>query len=117
MPTRPGSGPGLEADDRNEAPRPLVTVVAGTRPEIVKLAPVVRALSIPSRVRLVLSGQHQDMVAELTGELDLRPDAQLGVMRERQTLNSLAARLIESISGDLTAHRPDAVVVQGDTTT
>jgi UDP-N-acetylglucosamine 2-epimerase (non-hydrolysing) len=117
MPTRPGSGPGLEADDRNETPGPLVTVIAGTRPEIVKLAPVVRALNVPTRVRLVLSGQHQDMVAELTDELGLRPDAQLGVMRERQTLNSLAARLIDSVSGDLTAHRPDAVVVQGDTTT
>jgi len=117
MPTPHGPGPGLEADDRNEAPGPLVTVIAGTRPEIVKLAPVVRALNGPTRARLVLSGQHQDMVAELTDELDLHPDAQLGVMRERQTLNSLAARLIESISADLTAHRPDAVVVQGDTTT
>jgi len=95
----------------------LITVVVGTRPEAVKLAPVVRALRTAAEVRLVLTGQHEELVEDLVAQLGLRPDARLGVMRPRQGLNQLSARLMETLAGDLVEHRPEAVVVQGDTTT
>ena len=58
----------------------LITVVVGTRPEVVKLAPVVRALQAASAVRLVLTGQHEELVEDLVAQLGLSPDARLGVM-------------------------------------
>ncbi len=96
---------------------PLITVILGTRPEAVKLSPVVRALAASARVRLVLTGQHEEMVEDLIVELGLSPDIRLGVMRPRQTLNHLTGRLMEALADDLVTHRPDALVVQGDTTT
>jgi len=95
----------------------LITVILGTRPEAIKLSPVVRALTTRTRVRLVLTGQHEEMVDDLIAELGLSPDTRLGVMRPRQTLNQLTAHLMDGLANDLVAHRPDALVVQGDTTT
>ncbi len=89
----------------------------GTRPEAVKLSPVVRALAASTRVRLVLTGQHEELVEDLTRELGLVPGARLNVMRPRQSLNLLTARLMRALGEELVAHRPDAIVVQGDTTT
>ncbi len=93
------------------------TVVFGTRPEAIKLAPVSRALSDRADVRLVMSGQHCDMVTDLLADIDLHPDINLGAMRDRQTLNGLASRLLASLGDEFVQHRPDAVIVQGDTTT
>src|SRR5450432_1021183 len=101
----------------SQASLPRITVVLGTRPEAVKLAPVLRALVGIAQVRLVLTGQHGDMVENLLNDLGLCPDIRLGVMSPRQTLGGLTARLMDSLADELTAYRPDAVVVQGDTTT
>lgn len=96
--------------------KPRVTVVVGTRPEAVKLSPVVRALAPSARVRLVLTGQHEAIVDDLITELGLDADVCLGVMRPRQSLNQLTARLMDAFANELLTHRPDAIVVQGDTT-
>jgi UDP-N-acetylglucosamine 2-epimerase (non-hydrolysing) len=97
--------------------RPRVSVVLGTRPEAIKLAPVVRALAGAAETRVVLSGQHGEMVDDLLIDLDLHSHARLAVMRDRQSLNGLASRLCESLGSEFAQQRPDAVVVQGDTTT
>lgn len=96
-----------------------VLVFAGTRPEVVKLAPVVAALRRRAglETRLCVTGQHREMLAQALADFDLAPDRDLEVMRTNQGLALLSARLFEAIDGALETERPDAVLVQGDTTT
>jgi len=96
-----------------------VDVVFGTRPEVIKLAPVVHALRRSGvEVRLVSTGQHQALVDDLLVPLGLAqlPTVSLRAMVHRQRLNSLAAILIERLGSHLAASRPAIVIVQGDTT-
>src|ERR1035438_5981905 len=102
-----------------------ILLIAGTRPEVVKLAPVWQELSRrPAvQVRLCVTGQHRQMLDQALAAFGMRPDYDLDVMRDGQDLFSLTARCIEAL-GDLfrgecskEAWRPDCVVVQGDTTT
>jgi UDP-N-acetylglucosamine 2-epimerase (non-hydrolysing) len=95
-----------------------VSVVMGTRPELIKLAPVVRALRrLDYRTRVVLSGQHRELATQLLSDLEIAPDVDLAVMRRGQSLNELCARLFTALHGELSAHHPHRVIVQGDTTT
>ncbi|HEY9840202.1 MAG: non-hydrolyzing UDP-N-acetylglucosamine 2-epimerase [Candidatus Sericytochromatia bacterium] len=95
-----------------------ILVVFGTRPEIVKMYPVVEALKASEFGCEVLNtAQHREMVDMFLQTFAITPDVDLNVMTERQTLASLSARIIESISPVLEARRPDLVLVQGDTTT
>lgn len=99
--------------------RPRVAIVIGTRPEVIKLAPVCRALvSAGAEVSIVLTGQHRELVDELVVPLEIAEfvAADLNVMRPRQNLTALAARLLDGLGGYFEKIRPDAVVVQGDTT-
>jgi UDP-N-acetylglucosamine 2-epimerase (non-hydrolysing) len=99
--------------------RPTVAVVVGTRPEAIKLAPLVWALRRRARLRplLVSTGQHGLMLDQALGVFDLEPDLDLEVMRADQALTGLTARVLEGLAGALEARRPACVVVQGDTTT
>ncbi len=101
--------------------RPLtLTVIAGTRPEVIKLAPVVRvARERPAafRVRLVLSGQHPTLAARLMEELDLRAEIELELADHEGGLAHAFASCLRSLSTVLEESRPDWVLVQGDTTT
>ena len=99
-------------------PRNIV-VFMGTRPEAVKLAPVVVALRGANdfRCTVVATGQHKDMFRQAAETFGLNVDADLDVMRPNQTLASLTARLMEGIDGWLGSARPDMALVQGDTTT
>ena len=97
-----------------------VLVAVGTRPEAVKLAPVVAALreQAPSvETRVVATGQHRALVDSFLRGFDLRPSHELGAMRPGQPLSCLVARLLEGLDGVIAAERPDWVVVQGDTAT
>lgn len=98
--------------------RPLVAVVFGTRPEAIKLAPVIRTLrDRPEADTVVINtGQHRELLDPLLPLLDVSADVDLDVMREHQPLSGLTARLMDSLGQALRKHRPDAVVVQGDTT-
>jgi UDP-N-acetylglucosamine 2-epimerase (non-hydrolysing) len=93
-------------------------VVYGTRPEAIKLAPVIRAIDASSRLRPVvtLTGQHRTIVEQVNSMFGIRPDHNLDVIRPRQSLHGLTARVLERLSPALQQERPDAVVVQGDTT-
>lgn len=95
-----------------------VAVVVGTRPEVIKLAPVVAALRRRGTpVFLLSTGQHRELLAPILASFDLVPDRDLGVMRPDQTLAGLSARLLAAVDGCLGEIEPRRVVVQGDTTT
>jgi UDP-N-acetylglucosamine 2-epimerase len=97
-----------------------VLIFAGTRPEAIKMVPVVRALRAagsPFQATLCASGQHKEMLEQAFADFDLRPDIDLGVMQPEQTLASLSARLFTAIDTLLAQEKPDAILVQGDTTT
>ena len=91
----------------------------GTRPEAVKLAPVVAALRRANdfRCSVVATGQHKEMFRQVAETFGFAVDADLDVMRPNQTLAGLTARLMDGIDGWLGRAQPDMALVQGDTTT
>ncbi|RMF15986.1 MAG: UDP-N-acetylglucosamine 2-epimerase (non-hydrolyzing) [Alphaproteobacteria bacterium] len=96
-----------------------VLCVIGTRPEAIKMAPVVRALGSSGRFRPVVcaTGQHREMLDEALAMFSLSPDVDLDVMRPGQTLAGVSAAVLGGIDGVLADADPDSVLVQGDTTT
>ena len=101
-------------------PAPVrILCVFGTRPEAIKLAPVVHALrqcGARASVRVCVTGQHRDLLDPLLEYFDMPADLHLAIMRENQTLPGLTAALFEKL-GEAVAHeQPDWVIVQGDTT-
>jgi UDP-N-acetylglucosamine 2-epimerase (non-hydrolysing) len=96
-----------------------VVTILGTRPEVIKLAPVVAELrrNPEAQSTLVCTGQHREMVDQMLAVFGLVPDVDLGVMRPDQRLSDLTAELIRSLGDTVAALRPDWVVVQGDTST
>lgn len=100
------------------ARRPVL-VVLGTRPEAIKLAPVVAALRASPRLapRVCVTGQHREMLDQMLQVFAIVPDHDLAVMRPAQDLSDLTARVLLGLRDVLAAERPAAVLVQGDTTT
>ena len=96
-----------------------VVVFMGTRPEAIKLAPVVAQLrGTPDlRCTVVATGQHKEMFRQVAEQFGFAVDEDLEVMRPNQTLAYLTARLVEGIDGLLEREKPDMALVQGDTTT
>ena len=100
--------------------RRRIFIVLGTRPEAIKLAPVVRACRArPDDFETIvcLTGQHRELVRPLVDYFDLRPDVDLDLMSPGQSLAELTSRCLTKLDAALAEHRPDVVVVQGDTTT
>ncbi|MFO7628641.1 MAG: UDP-N-acetylglucosamine 2-epimerase (non-hydrolyzing) [Prochlorococcaceae cyanobacterium] len=98
---------------------PLVTIVLGTRPEAIKLAPVIRAFQDADdfSTRVVLTGQHREMVSQVMELFGLVADRDLALMTPRQTLTHVTCAALEGLREEFTSHRPQLVLVQGDTTT
>lgn len=96
-----------------------ILVFMGTRPEAIKLAPVVAALreTRDFRCTVVATGQHKEMFQQVAETFGLEVDADLDIMRPNQTLAGLTARLMDGIDGWLETAKPDMALVQGDTTT
>ncbi len=96
-----------------------ILVFMGTRPEAIKLAPVVTALrkSPDFACTVVATGQHKEMFRQVTDQFGLTVDADLDVMRPDQSLAQLTARLMDGIDRWLATAHPDMALVQGDTTT
>ena len=93
-------------------------LVFGTRPEVIKLAPVahrLRAAHPECRVTLLSTGQHRDMLDSACAALDLKPDHALAVMQPGQHPTELLGRLLIGLRGAIAQFRPDVIVVQGDT--
>ena len=108
------SGLGSEARGK---PRILVTF--GTRPEAIKMFPVVAALREIGRfdVRVVVTAQHRELLDSVLALADLVPDVDLDLMEPNQSLDALSARLIARFGAVLDAWLPDRVLVHGDTLT
>lgn len=96
-----------------------VLAVIGTRPEAIKVMPVVRALSATAgiEVRTCVTGQHREMLDQMLRTFDLRPDHDLDIMVHGQSTTQIARSVMDGIEKVVQAERPDWVLVQGDTTT
>ena len=96
-----------------------LVVVVGTRPEAIKMAPVVRRLREEPGCRTLLcaTAQHRQMLDQALGLFGLTPDIDLDLMRPDQTINALSARVFASLDDVLARESPDWLLVQGDTTT
>lgn len=96
-----------------------VLAVIGTRPEAIKMAPVVHALNAHPKlsVRVCATGQHREMLDSMLGLFGIEPDFDLDVMRPGQTLTGVTQAVLEGMEPILRDRRPDWVLVQGDTTT
>jgi len=96
-----------------------VAVVLGTRPEAIKLAPVIRCLQGDSRfqVRVWLTGQHREMVQQVADRFGFRADRDLAIMTAHQTLTDIAARALTGLAPLYQTEALDWVMVQGDTST
>ncbi|MBA3340341.1 MAG: UDP-N-acetylglucosamine 2-epimerase (non-hydrolyzing) [Gemmatimonadaceae bacterium] len=93
--------------------------VLGTRPEVIKLAPVIlRFRESPDfSIHVCSTGQHREMLAQAFDAFGLSPDRELGLMGENQTLAGLSARVLDALDDLYRATTPSLVIVQGDTTT
>ena len=99
---------------------PKIAVIFGTRPEAIKLAPVIEALRRPELgldTRVVVTGQHREMLDQVLAVFDIRPDRDLGVMQPGQRLGELTGALMAGLEPVVADERPDLVLVQGDTST
>lgn len=97
-----------------------VMTIFGTRPEAVKMAPVVKALkSRPEdfEVIVTVTAQHREMLDQTLEHFGIVPDHDLNLMRERQSLTYIAVRALQGLEPLLTEERPDLVLVHGDTLT
>ena len=101
------------------AGKPRVTIVLGTRPEAIKLAPVIQEFQACPLVstRVVLSGQHREMVMQVMDLFGLKADHDLNLMAPRQTLTHVTCAALQGLRDDFQAYPPAMVLVQGDTTT
>ena len=99
--------------------RPLVTSVFGTRPEAIKMAPVVRALAADGELEheLIITAQHRGLLDDVLALFELTPAADLDLMRERQRLEDFTALALSQLAARFAERRPDFVLVHGDTTT
>ena len=97
-----------------------VLTVFGTRPEAIKLCPLVRELAARSRQfvsQVCVTAQHRGMLDQALAIFGVRPDYDLDLMQPGQTLAGLTARILSALEPTLAQARPDVVLVQGDTTT
>lgn len=99
--------------------RKKVMIVFGTRPEAVKLAPIILALAESEQFVpfVAVTAQHREMLDQVTGLFGITPDADLDIMRPRQTLAEITTRALGGLDELVGKVRPDALMVQGDTTT
>ncbi|WP_341872292.1 non-hydrolyzing UDP-N-acetylglucosamine 2-epimerase [Devosia riboflavina] len=96
-----------------------ILVIFGTRPEAIKMAPVVAELrkSGSLEVKVCVTAQHRQMLDQVLNLFAIVPDFDLDVMRPNQTLDQLTARVLIGVGGVLDTYKPDIVLVHGDTTT
>ncbi len=99
--------------------KPRVVVVLGTRPEAIKLFPVIRQLRAEPALdtKVVVTGQHREMVDDLLRPLGIVPDDDLKMERSGTSLNELVAKMVPLLDAMIERLQPKMVVVQGDTTT
>ncbi len=96
-----------------------VLLVFGTRPEAIKMCPLVNELKSRKNIKTVVcvTGQHRQMLDQVLEAFDVKPDYDLSIMKEKQTLFDITANILVNIKGVLEQVKPDVVLVHGDTST
>ena len=97
-----------------------ILIIFGTRPEAIKLCPLVRQLRLSPdayTVKVCVTAQHREMLDHALDAFSIQPDYDLDLMQPRQTLAGLTARILAALDPVLETERPDLVIVQGDTAT
>ncbi|MBF2034161.1 MAG: UDP-N-acetylglucosamine 2-epimerase (non-hydrolyzing) [Leptolyngbyaceae cyanobacterium T60_A2020_046] len=96
-----------------------VCITLGTRPEAIKLAPVIRVFQQAEDMdtRVILTGQHREMVAQVMDLFQLRADEDLDIMQPQQSLTDITCRSLHGLERCFQKYQPQLVIVQGDTTT
>lgn len=96
-----------------------ILVVFGTRPEAIKLFPLIHALRAHPGfdTRVVVTAQHREMLDQVMEFAGITPDIDLNIMTAGQSLDGLTARLLDALGPVFDAEQPDRVIVQGDTAT
>lgn len=96
-----------------------VMVVFGTRPEAIKMCPVVKELETRNELETIVSvtGQHREMLDQVLRAFDVVPDYDLSIMKEKQTLFDITINILEKTKAVLEEVKPDVVLVHGDTST
>jgi len=97
-----------------------ILVCLGTRPEGIKLAPVIELLKKKSEnfeFRICSTGQHKEMLEQVFNFFGIKPDYDLGLMTENQSLGNISSRILDNMSKVLDDADPDVILIQGDTTT
>ena len=99
--------------------KPTILITTGTRPEAVKVAPLIRLLREQdwARVRVLATAQHRELLDQVFEFFEIEPDVDLNIMQPEQSLPDLTGRLIPAIDRVLSEEQPDMVLAQGDTTT
>lgn len=103
----------------NKMDKIKVMTVFGTRPEAIKMAPLVKELEKNPQIESVVcvTAQHRQMLDQVLEIFDIKPDYDLDIMKDRQTLISITTRVLEGLDGVLKEAKPDIVLVHGDTST
>jgi len=119
LPTATSKSP---APKQDTATRSRVLLIFGTRPEAIKLCPLVRQLRAGALERrlepvVCVTGQHRQMLDQVLEAFDIRPDVDLDIMQSGQSLPGLTSRLLAALEPVIAEVRPSMIVVQGDTTT
>lgn len=97
-----------------------ITFIFGTRPEAIKLAPLIKSFQqypLAFTVTVIVTGQQDDMVDQVLGLFQIKPDYDLKIMTFDQTLGVIASKVLAGLEDILVTNRPDMVIVQGDTAT
>lgn len=96
-----------------------IMTIYGTRPEAVKVAPIIKAIERHPDLAniIVVTGQHREMLDQVNRVFEIAPHHDLRIMRPGQSLNQIVARVVEGIDAILAQEQPDVVIVQGDTST
>ncbi|MEH2201982.1 non-hydrolyzing UDP-N-acetylglucosamine 2-epimerase [Nostoc sp.] len=96
-----------------------VCIILGTRPEAIKLAPVIQVFQKSSAFesQVILTGQHREMVEQVMQLFNIKADNDLEIMQVQQSLNDITCRSLQGLEALFKEKKPDLVVVQGDTTT
>ena len=96
-----------------------VMTVFGTRPEAIKMAPLVKELQSREEIEQItcVTAQHRQMLDQVLETFQIKPEYDLDIMKQGQTLNDVVQRVLGSISEVLEKEKPDIVLVHGDTTT
>ncbi|MDN5686365.1 MAG: UDP-N-acetylglucosamine 2-epimerase (non-hydrolyzing) [Brachybacterium sp.] len=94
-----------------------IMTIYGTRPEAIKVAPIIKAIDEESDLEnvIVVTGQHREMLDQVNGMFGIAPHHDLNIMSNGQTLNEIIAKVITGVDRTLELEQPDAVIVQGDT--